>query len=76
MEHGQRLELVDTKAAVATTNVATVTANAGVNAAAGAVKTLTTDIALAARRLRFEDGDGVGTFDPEAHCLRAALVMS
>ena len=73
MEHGQRQELVDAKAAVATTTVATVTANVGVNAAAGAVETLTADKALAARRLIFADGDSVGTFDREAHRLRAVF---
>ena len=61
MEHGQRQELVDAEAAVATTNVATGTVNVGVNAAAGAVETLTTDIALAARRFIFADGDIIGT---------------
>ena len=76
MEHGQRQKLVDAKAADAITNVATGSANTGVNADTGAVETSTADIALAARRLRFADGDGVGTFKPEARRLRAAFVMS
>ena len=76
MEHGQRQKLVDAKAADAITNVATGSANAGVNADTGAVETSTADIALAVRRLRFAYGDGVGMFEPEARRLRAAFVMS
>ena len=76
MEHGQRQELVDAEAADATTNVATGTANAGVNATTGVVETGMADIALAARRLRFADSDRVGTFAPEARRLRASFVMS
>ena len=75
MEHGQRQELVDAEAAVATTNVATGTANAGVNAATGAVETGTADTSLAARRSIFACGDGVGTFEPEARRLQAAFVI-
>ena len=74
MDQGQRKELVDAEAADATTSAATGTADTGVNAAASAVETGTVDIALAARRLRFADGDGVATFDLEARRLQAAFV--
>ena len=76
MEHGQRQELVDAKTAGAITNVATGTANVDVNAAIGSVETVTADTTLAARRLRSPYSDGIGTFQPEAHRLRAAFAMS